>query len=365
MNAIISMTNIGMASADVKNKQDALIKIEDASSHLLGIINDILDMSKIEAGKLELFSEEFILEQALNRAVNVMSIRLEEKMQHFSLHIDANIPEVPVGDDQRLTQVLTNLLGNAVKFTPKNGSVRLDAKLDKEEEGVCTLLFVVSDTGIGISAEHKASLFNVFQQADASTSRRYGGTGLGLAISKNIIEMMGGKIWVESELGKGSKFYFTAQMKNSGLSKQEFISKRAGKSNDVSQIICGECNILLVEDVEINREIVITLLEPTMIGIDTADNGKMAVQMFKNAPCKYDLILMDIHMPEMDGYDATRQIRALDIPRAKEVPIIAMTANVFKEDIEKCLEAGMDDHIGKPIDINIFISKLKMYLFKK
>ncbi|MDR2668696.1 MAG: GAF domain-containing protein, partial [Desulfovibrio sp.] len=204
MNAIIGMTAIGLGTADTARKDYAFEKIEEASTHLLGIINDVLDMSKIEANKLELSPAPFNFERMLRKVVDVVNFRIEEKQQNFNIILGRGIPGTVIGDDQRLAQVLTNLLSNAVKFTPENGSIRLSASLEHEEGNICTVEFAVADTGIGISEEQQARLFSSFQQAESSTSRKFGGTGLGLAISRRIVEMMGGRIWIESEPGKGS-----------------------------------------------------------------------------------------------------------------------------------------------------------------
>jgi CheY-like chemotaxis protein len=229
----------------------------------------------------------------------------------------------------------------------------------------------VSDTGIGISPEQQSRLFSSFEQADSSTSRKYGGTGLGLAISRRIVGMMGGRIWVESEEGKGSCFTFTSVFK-----KAEGMADRGPEPGAVQESpgsektagnFSGFC-ILLAEDVEINREIVLTFLEPTGLTIDCAENGIQAVEMFSANPGRYSMIFMDIQMPEMDGYEATRKIRAFEqeMPRnrgfSKGVPIIAMTANVFREDIEKCLLMGMDGHVGKPLEMEEVFAKLRQYL---
>ena len=359
MNAIIGMTSIALANADIERKDSSLAKIDNASKHLLGVINDILDISKIEAGKLELSEVEFDFEKMIAGIVNVINFRADEKKQELTVHIDPDIPQSMVGDDQRLAQVITNLLGNAVKFTPPNGSISLNTYFLGEQDGICTIKVAVADTGIGISREKQAKLFQSFQQADSNTSRKFGGTGLGLAISKSIVNVMGGEIWLESELGKGSVFSFTVQMKCGGKKKQTSGSDEIDWVN-VANLFEGR-NILLVDDVEVNREIVTTLLEATLVKIDCAENGKEAVRMFAETPDKYDVILMDIQMPEMNGYEATRAIRALDASNAKDVPIIAMTANVFKEDIENCLESGMNSHIGKPFDFYAVIDKLSKY----
>jgi signal transduction histidine kinase len=209
MNAIIGMTTIAKTANDIERKDYCLNKIEDASTHLLGVINDILDMSKIEANKLELSSVTFNFERVIQKVVNVNNFRVEERKQQFTVNIDRGIPPFLAGDDQRLAQVITNLLSNAVKFTPEEGTISLRAFLAAEENGVCTVQIEVTDSGIGISPEQQARLFSSFEQADSGTSRKFGGTGLGLAISKRIIELMGGSVWIESELGKGSTFAFT------------------------------------------------------------------------------------------------------------------------------------------------------------
>jgi len=491
MNAIIGMTSIGKKAQDMKKAQDAFDKIDGASKHLLGVINDILDMSKIEADKFELSPVSFDFEKMLQKVADVINFRVDERQQKFYIHIGKDVPRVLIGDDQRLSQVITNLLSNAVKFTPEEGTIRLDTSLVSEENGICRLRISVEDTGIGITDEQKARLFQKFEQAESGTSRKFGGTGLGLAISKRIVELMGGEIWVESESGKGSKFISTILMKRGsdekiirlpegvnwsnlrifvvdddsivrdfftmlaeswgvyctvtasgeeaerrlenddnydihfvdwnlpGMSGIEFAHKIQKKTSQNSIVtifsatdwniiedeareagavkflpkplfpsmivdMINECigfdnamdqeekvdytdvfannTILLVEDVEINREIVLALLEPTELNIDCAENGKRAVDMFEAMPDKYDMIFMDVQMPEMDGHEATHTIRALDIPRAKTIPIIAMTANVFREDIEKCLEVGMNDHLGKPLDFNEVLDKLRTYL---
>jgi signal transduction histidine kinase/CheY-like chemotaxis protein len=358
LNAIIGMTTIGKNSPKLERKDYAFERIDDASKHLLGVINDILDISKIEAKKFELSCIEFNFSSLLKQVFNVIRVRVDEKKQNLSLEIDSNIPERLIGDDQRLAQVIANLLSNAVKFTPEGKNISLEAVLENKNDDVCTLRISIKDTGIGISPEQQSRLFTSFEQADSDTSRKYGGTGLGLAISKHIVEKMGGEIWLESELGKGSTFSFTAPLT---LVKETIVSEENDKTDTEIPIFEGR-RILLAEDIDINREIVSSMLEPTKLIIDFAANGREAVQMFSGAPNDYDLILMDIQMPEMDGFSATEAIRALETPNATTVPIIAMTANVFKEDVEKCLAVGMNDHLGKPLDFSAVLKKLKKYL---
>jgi len=374
LNAIIGMTVIGKNAEYIGRKNYALDKIEDASTHLLGIISDVLDMSKIEAGKLELSPVEYNFREMLQKVITVINFRVDEKKQKLLVTVDENIPDFFVGDDQRLAQVIMNLLSNAVKFTPEGGDIRLEASSLGGNDDDCELRIEVADSGIGISTEQQAKLFNAFTQAESGTSRKFGGTGLGLTISKRIVDLMGGRIWIESELGKGARFIFTMKVRKSegrnvALRQSEVQVQRKGE-------FTGR-RILLTEDIEINREIIITLLEGSGLIIDCAENGKDALDMIASAPAKYDMVFMDIQMPTMDGYEATRCIRAFeaelhsasvssvlaapDKPITR-IPIIAMTANIFTEDINACLEAGMDDHVGKPININEVFDKLRKYL---
>ena len=355
MNAIIGMTGIGMASDSIDKKDDSFHKINNASKHLLGVINNILDMSKIEANKFELSISEFYFREMMDHVISINGMRVTEKEQDFIIDIDSSIPAVIEADEQHLAQVITNLLSNASKFTPKNGTITLRAESIAALEPSCKIRFTVKDTGIGISEEQQRNLFNPYEQADGRISGKFGGTGLGLSISKSIIELMGGKIWIESEIGKGASFIFEIAVQareGSTIEDKSEIDKQ-----DVRGIFQGH-RMLIAEDVDINREIISTILEDTGIEIDFAVNGLEAVKRFEAAPNDYELILMDIHMPEMDGYAATRVIRS----NGYEVPIIAMTANVFREDIERCLEAGMNGHLGKPVDIVEVISTMKKYL---
>jgi CheY-like chemotaxis protein len=385
MNAIIGMTSIGKSSDDITRKEYCLTRISEASQHLLGIINDILDMSKIEVDKFELSFVECSFEKILQLVINVINFRVDEKKQKLIVDIDKNIPPLIITDDQRLAQVVTNLISNAVKFTPDGGAITLLAEKKAETAETCTILVEVKDTGIGISEEQQKRLFTPFEQADGGISRKYGGTGLGLVISKRIIELMGGELWVKSEPEKGSSFFFQIEARIGKGARDETqqddkaplagvrcedlqgeILAKDDKTEEAS--IDGIFNgkqIMIAEDVDINREIIGALLESTEVKIEFAFDGEEAVAKFTADPFKYELVLMDLHMPKVDGYEATRRIRSSGLPTAATLPIIAMTANVFREDIEKCLACGMNDHLGKPVNPDDVIATLSHYLLNK
>jgi len=491
MNAIIGMANIGRSSVNIDKKDYCLDRIDIASKYLLGIINDVLDISKIESGKFELVYTEFNFDKMIDNIITVFNFKFNEKKQKLILQLDPNIPMNLISDEQRLNQVISNLLSNANKFTPENGEIILEAKLLEIIDKKARIKISITDTGIGISAENQQRLFKVFSQADNTISRKFGGSGLGLAICKKIIEMLNGDIAVISEEEKGSTFYFDiiseigsdkiseidintvdfskinilaidddliireyfnmaadhvgfkcdvatnakealklissnkydivfVDYKMPGMDGIEFSSKVREKihkelviimisstewndikneaemagidsylpkplylssikemiarqlfykqtisdTKDINDIkgIFKDYTILLAEDIEINKEIVESLLEETQVKIDWVIDGKKAYDSIKNNPNKYDLIFMDIQMPEMDGYTATKKIRSIKTKYAKNIPIIAMSANVFNVDIQKSLDSGMNDHIGKPIEVDVMINKLKTYL---
>lgn len=363
LNAIIGMTKIGMSAGTTERAVYCLRKIDTASWQLLGLINDILDISKIEANKLELSEARYSLRGMIDTLTGVIAVKAEEKRLLLEAEVDERLPEYIVGDEMRLSQVIMNLLSNAVKFTPDGGRIRLGVELGAQLSGDdCTIAVSVTDTGIGVTPEQKEKLFRAFEQADGSIARKYGGTGLGLAISKQIVELMGGSIKVESgDGGVGSRFFFTVKARCPGESPAGFQKERE-TVREGNACAFGGRTMLLVEDIEINREIVITLLEDTKIEIVCAENGRDALDVFAQTPGRFDIILMDLQMPIMDGLAATRGIRALGTPKSASVPIVAMTANAFAEDVAACKEAGMTDHIGKPIDINILKGKLAKYL---
>lgn len=364
IDAIIGMTSIGMSASSIARKDYALERIENASAYLLGIINNVLDMSKIESKNFELAPSEFEFEKMLQESIEVVDFSVEEKKQNFTVTVDKEIPQYLFGDSRRLAQIITNLLSNAVKFTGEEGSISLNAKLERKEKDKYFITIEITDTGIGINAEQQERIFNSFIRAESSASGRYGGSGLNLVISKRIIEMMNGRLKIESKPGKGSNFSFTVELKK-GNAKD--IKSQNAVEEKVRNVFSGH-SALLVEDMHLNREIIITLLEPTGISISCAENGREAIQIYTKDPKQFDLILMDINMPEMDGYETTRWIRSFERSYEAEhkeklyIPIIALTAKVFREDIEKCFEAGMNDHIGKPINTEELFEKINKYL---
>ncbi|MDR2692857.1 MAG: response regulator [Chitinispirillales bacterium] len=507
MNAIIGMTQIARASsANPEKVQDCLTKINGASKHLLALINDVLDMSKIEANKFELSNTEFSLDTALNKIYDMMNVKAEEKGQTLSLTIDKKLPEYVVSDELRFSQVIANLVSNAVKFTDEGGKIDIYVRIAGGNGNECVIGVEVKDTGIGLTEEQSAKLFKPFEQADITILRKFGGTGLGLAINKRIVEMMGGTISVSSVPGKGSTFSFTAKMRkgtgdivgakrereqllrsvqaknvrvlvvDDSAESREYISyvlttlgfecehacdgeeavaksektrlgghpydiifmdymmpkldgieaarkikettgenvsivmvsmydwkefeqkareagivkcvtkpispssvldsiseimptcviKNSGNNTVTPPTVSFSGNtILLVEDIDINREIITAFLEETHVSIDVAVNGVEAVGKFGENPDKYDIVLMDIQMPEMDGFEATRRIRAMGTTKAKSIPIVAMTANALSEDVQRCKEAGMNDHIAKPVDQEALMFKLNDFFFMK
>lgn len=358
LNAIIGMTHIARNSVnDTEKTLHSIDEITTASTHLLGILNDVLDMSKIESGKFEISQEPFSLVSAMGEVSSIISQRSKEKFISFRTNL-LELPDIYLqGDKLRLNQVLINLLGNAVKFTPVEGRIDFLVDVLEENEASARVGFTVSDTGIGMTPEQVSRLFVAFEQADSSISSRFGGTGLGLAISQNIVGLMGGEIKVNSRMNEGSTFRFELTFAKAG------DAPKPKTMAAVENLDLTGKRVLLVEDVEINRVILQEILADTHVEMDEAENGKMAVDMFAaSVPGYYGLILMDIQMPLMDGYEATRTIRALDRPDAQTVPIIAMTANAYQEDINKALAVGMNGHLSKPIDLDVVLRTLGQVL---
>ena len=357
INAITGMATIARNTDDLTKVHQCLDKVDAASRQLLGIINDILDMSKIDANKMELTIEPFNLYATIENVKNIIEMKATEKQQNLSINIDENVPQIVIGDDMRLAQILLNLLSNAVKFTPNKGDIFLSLYSEKTQNNVHCLKAEVRDNGIGIASEQLERLFRSFEQADKGTSKRYGGSGLGLAISKRIAELMGGDITVESQPKKGSCFTLTFHL-HAGTANMMNNSKK-----EINYDFNG-CNALLVEDIPVNQEIVKALLENYGVYIECVDNGQEAVELFLQKPLQYDIIFMDLHMPVMDGYEATKSIRGSVAPDAVTIPILAMTANAFAEDVIRCRAAGMNDHIAKPIDIDLLLQKMSKLIPK-
>ncbi len=313
-------------------------------------------MSKIESGKLEITAEPFDLPRAMGEVSAIIASRCAEKNITFRSNIGALGPLVVVGDKLRLNQVLINLLGNAVKFTPAGGTITFLVEPGEEDGQGLRVCFEIADTGIGMTAEQLARLFVPFEQADNSIAARFGGTGLGLSISKSLVAVMGGEIKVKSVPDRGSIFGFGLVFAKGRLCAVD--ADEAPKDLDLT----GR-RVLLVEDVEINRTIVRELLASSCLEIHEAEDGLQALEVFAAAPegC-YQMIFMDIQMPEMDGYETARAIRGLAHPDAARVPIVAMTANAYKEDVDRAIAAGMNAHISKPIDLSRLLTLLRAYL---
>jgi signal transduction histidine kinase/CheY-like chemotaxis protein len=377
LNAIIGMSQIAKNSRDLGKIQNCLRQIESSSQHLLGIINDILDFSKIEAGKLTLESKLFSLSENLDFVLAMVRSRGSEKKLTITSRLENIRNDGIVTDALRLNQVLLNLLSNALKFSPEGKTIEVGVReIDGNGDG-SVYQFSVKDEGIGIAGDEIGKLFNPFEQANVSVTRKYGGTGLGLSISKNLVEMMGGRLWVESEEGRGSVFTFTIRVKSqpraeSGSGRAALISSPERKYDFHGR------RILIVDDVEINREILSGLLGETGMEMEYAENGREALDKYRSRNAGYyDLVLMDMQMPVMDGCEATREIREFEktISGAeheggiagqspsgrRQVPVIAMTANVLKEDVQRALDSGMDGHLGKPVDVNSLLSLLESY----
>lgn len=353
MNGIIGMTEIARLSLGEPQKTaECLEKIKLSADYLLSLINDILDMSRIESGKVELYMETFDLRSFSERLHTMFDQKAAEKDLDFRIHEHISNPWV-TGDELRLSQVIVNILSNAIKFTPSGGSVYTDIEQALTDGCRCRLNISITDTGIGMTDAFQARIFEPFEQADASTSYQYGGTGLGLAISNNLIRLMGGTISVSSVTGKGSCFTVEVNLPLAEEKTQALPLMRA-RLNDLSGY-----RILLAEDNKINSEIACSLLEDKGAEVKQVWNGMEAVQKFLiDAPGTYQVILMDIQMPELDGLEACRRIRASQHPQAQDIPIIGLSANAFQQDKDTALKAGMDGYVPKPFDMQTLLDEI-------
>lgn len=362
MNAILGMTGLALDEDLSATLRDYLQTVKQSADGLLELVDDILDLSRIEAGGLQLDSTPFDLGRTVEQVVKTLGVRAYEK----GLELVCDLGEVPtqlVGDSLRLRQVLVNLVGNAIKFTAQ-GAVVVSAAVELAEGENIVIQFAVADTGIGIAPEDQERIFAPFTQADASTVRHYGGTGLGLAISRRLVDLMGGRIWVESAPGKGSTFRFTARLGLQGeaiagaLGIQEQAAKTAGPTPAAaSETPSRLLQVLLAEDTRANQKLFSTILSKRGHSVQVAHDGQQALEAMDRQD--FDVVLMDVQMPVMDGFVATRAIRNLADPKKARVPIIALTAHALTGDAGRCLDAGMDDYICKPIDREELIERVE------
>lgn len=359
MNAILGMTRLLLEKEPRTDQLKYLNSIKHASDNLLVIINDILDLSKIEAGKINLESIPFDIRNEIKSVFETMKVNADDKNLELKTDIENSIPKTIIGDPYRLSQILLNLTGNAIKFTEK-GSVTIKTTAAMQGEKVL-LTFSVIDTGIGIAKDKLDYIFDMFTQETSSTTRKFGGTGLGLAICKKLIELQGGAISVDSEAGKGSVFSFTLPF---AIGKD--VVDENPKAEHKQQVVAKMKNlrILLAEDNEFNQMVAVDTLESAIEGaqVTVAANGKIAVDMLKNNT--FDIVLMDIQMPEMDGHEATKTIRSSSDPRINSMPIIAMTASVIKAEVDKCFESGMNEFVGKPFSVDELLEKMSKIIVR-
>ena len=340
MNGVIGMTQLALETELDAQQRDCLLTVKSSAESLLAILNDILDFSKIESRKLELEAIPFSLRDVLSQTVKPLALRAEQKGLDFRCDVDPQVPEAIVGDPVRLGQVLSNLVGNAIKFTER-GQVRIAVFAHGAESRRAVLRFNVTDTGIGVARDKHEAIFEAFSQADGSTTRRFGGTGLGLTISATLVRMMNGSIWVESEPGAGSSFQFTASFELA-------TAALVGAGPDAAGKPARSCHILLAEDNVVNQRVAVGLLSNRGHRVTVAVNGLEALAALERDV--FDVVLMDVQMPEMGGFEATAEIRRREAVRGSRIRIVAMTAHAMQGDRERCLAAGMDDYLSKPID---------------
>ena len=370
MNAIIGLNRIALSDTTIlKNTRDNLEKIGVSAEHLLDIINDILDMTRIEAGKMVLKQETFSLASLIHQIDVMIGGQCNDKGLKWKCEYNNKDNDYFVGDDIKLKQVLINILGNSVKFTPEGGSVTFSVEPISHYDNKTALRFVMKDTGIGMSKEFLPKLFDAFSQEDLTTKTKYGSTGLGMSITKSIIEMMNGEIKVDSEKNVGTTFTVTLTLTNSDQKPEESEETNQKESDKTAVDVKNKKadlkgrRILLAEDMAVNAEIIKMVLSMREIKVEHAVNGKIAVDMFANSEeGYYDAVLMDMRMPEMDGLEASKHIRAMDRMDAKDIPIIALTANAFEEDVQRSLQAGLNAHLSKPVEPETLFVTLESFI---
>ncbi len=357
MNAIIGMADLLSRTTLTEEQKQYVAVFQRAGNHLLSLIDDILDLSKVESGRLQLEVVEFDLAEVVAKAVEIVAARAAAKGLAVRHSIGPGVPVSLTGDPNRLRQVLINLLGNSMKFT-ESGALEVAVTRNPDEPEPGALLFAVSDTGIGIPEDKLEAIFESFTQADASTTRKYGGTGLGLSISRRLVELMGGRIWVRSKLGAGSTFYFTVRF---GLGTSAGIQPDPAAVPESDVIRLDGLSILLADDSEDNRFLILSYLKDTGCIVDLAENGAIAVARFESE--RYDIVLMDVEMPVLDGYTAVRRIRELEGVRGSTpVPVLALTAHALAESKARSLEAGFTTHLSKPVRRAVLLEAIRRHV---
>ena len=352
MNGIMGVTTLLLDTSLSAEQRESMLLVRESADSLLRVINDILDVSKIEAGRMSLEPVAFELREQLDRCMKTLAFRANEKGLTLRCDVTPDVPNHVTGDWLRLQQVLINLVGNALKFTAQ-GRVVVTVDVEERSDEAAVLHVAVSDTGIGVPPGRQAAIFDPFTQADGSTARSHGGTGLGLTISRRLVEMMGGRLWLESPPGRGATFHFTLPVDV----RQQAVEPAPPVEREDTAPAHGALRILLAEDNVVNRFLAVRLLEKQGHDVQTVVNGQAAIEAIEQGP--FDLALMDLQMPEMDGLEATALIRARERANGGHLPIIALTANAMVGDQERCLQAGMDGYVSKPIDINRLLAEIR------
>jgi CheY-like chemotaxis protein len=350
LNGVLLAAELAAAEDPTPLQKEYLDTIRTSGESLLLLLNDLLDLSKIEAGKMELSSENFSIHNCMAQCIDLLAARAQQKNLRLTVAIGESVPDLICGDSLRLRQILLNLVGNAIKFTDR-GSIAVNVECLVQASGEIGCHFSVQDTGIGIPPEKHSLVFREFEQGDDTATTRFGGTGLGLAISGKLTHLLGGKIWLESEVGHGSTFHFTARFM-SAIPQPNIVGLSYSEKLEAKRAL----RILLAEDNPVNQHLALRLLENEGHSVIAVGNGSDAVRAASEQ--FFDVILMDVHMPEMDGIEATRKIRGVEMSTRMHIPIIAMTANAMTQDREACLAAGMDGYVPKPINLKELLTTL-------